>query len=441
MSDLFLAREPNLQGAKAPVRFGGVLGKCQSWLDTNRAPMRVIATLFSANVLARFVSGFSILVSVLLFSPAEFARFGMLLAALTLVCGVQFLRYETLIVAARTTAELRIVLRLTICVGLLVWLVMAAVTGAAAWLGLVGVDLALLFMSALAARGICRIANQIVIRNGGFGTLGRATLTLTCVQPTVLVMAWMLGATGTIAMGMTDVVGNIAASICLIWPSRYILREAFRRRLGEESIWSVARQRSAVPIYNLPSTLLAAAFTSVPLLVVLHFADPHVGGHVALVFRILDVPVQVIAAVISPLAMNRFHMNKGHFMSVHAPLLVGGLLLVVTSVFGGICLAALVIEPWLYGTNWAGFSVYLPQVAFFQAGIAVALPLIEIANLRSNQKTLFIIQVLAVVSISLLALAVADWQTAIMFFGWASAFRALLLAGTLLGGHAQRRTV
>lgn len=441
MSDLFLSRVTTLPGAKAPVRHGGLLGKGQAWLDANRAVMHVIATLFSANMLARLASGFSILVSVLLFAPVEFARFGMLLAALTLCSPVQFLRYETLIVSAKTSQDLRIALKLTALVGLLVWLIMAGLVGLAAQLSLVGADMAVLFLAAMAARGICRFVNQIVIRNGNFRALGLSTIALACVQPTVLILGWLCGASGAIAMGLTDVVGNLAACLFLIWPSRHVLRDALRRRVGDLPLIEAARRWSDVPIYNLPSTLLAAAFTSVPLLVVLLVADAHVAGHVALVFRILDVPVQIIASVISPIAMNRFHLNKGHFLSVHAPMLVGGLLLAVTGVFGGICLLAFAIEPWLADTSWAGLSLFLPQIAFFQASIALAIPLIEIANLRSNQRALLAIQIMAVATVVVLAATVGSWQTAIIAFGWVAAFRALFLAAPLLGWQGPGRTV
>ncbi|MGL4974226.1 MAG: hypothetical protein ACRC56_02950, partial [Bosea sp. (in: a-proteobacteria)] len=287
----------------------------------------------------------------------------------------------------------------------------------------------------------CRVANQVVIRNGDFRALGRSTIALACVQPTVLLVAWLLGASGAVAMGLTDIVGNLAACLLLVWPSRHVLRDAWHRRDGDMSLKTAARLWSDVPIFNLPSTLLAVAFTSLPLLVVLLIADPHVAGHVALVFRILDVPVQIIAAVISPIAMNRFHLNRGHFLSVHAPMLVGGLLLAVTGVFGSICLLAFAVESWLAETSWAGLSHFLPQIAFFQASIALAIPLIEIANLRSNQRALLVVQVLAVAAVILLAATVGSWQTAIIAFGWVAALRALFLAAPLLGWQGPGRTV
>lgn len=441
MSDLFLAREPSLQGAQAPVRYGGVLGKCQSWLDANRAAMRVIATLFSANMLARLASGFSILMSVLLFAPAEFARFGMLLAALTLGSPVQFLRYDTLIVASRTSQELRLALRLTAVVGFCVWIAMAVLAGLAVWAGLIGGDLALLFLGAMFARALCRIGNQIVVRGGGFRTLGRATVILTSVQPFVLVTAWLLGASGTVAMGLTDIVGNLAASVILIWSGRSVVRGALTRRLGDQPLTLFAHEWRSVPMYNLPSTVLAAAFISIPLLAVLHIADAHVGGLVALVFRILDVPVQIIAAVISPVVMNRFHIRNGQISGAFGPILVGGLAATVFLVFGGICVAAVLIEPLLVNTQWKGLSHFLPQVAFFQASIAFAIPLVELANLRRNQRTLFAIQITSVLSVSALALLVTNWQVAVAAFGMVAALRALLLAAPLLGWRASRQTV
>lgn len=416
-------------------------GRVFALMAVNGAMFRVVATLLSINLVSRLLSGVSILISVWLFAPADFARFGALLAALTLASAVQFLRYESTIVSAQGQAGLRSAIRLTALVGLAVWSAMAMGAWLAVRLDVVGSDLAMLFLLALAGRAACRLVGRIVVRNGHFTLLGRATFALSAVQPVVVVLAFMLGSNGVYAMAMTDIVGNLAAGAYLVWRRRKSLLDACHLRPGDASVVSLALEWRALPLVNLPSTALAAAFTSVPLLVVLNLADVTVAGHVALAFRLLDVPAQILAAAISPIAMNRFNRVGDSPRRGRDPALVIWLMLAVAAVFGAISIAAVGLEPWLFGTAWRGVSEFLPLVALFQGGVALALPLIEVAGLRRNQRDLFVVQAFAMACVGIVALVVADWHVALLCFGLLAALRATCLAVPLMFWHEPRTVV
>jgi hypothetical protein len=405
--------------------------------SANGGMLRLFARLLSVQLVARLLSGISILASVWLFAPAEFVRFGALLAVLTLASAVQFLRYDYTIASAVGPAELRSAIRLTAVVGLVVWLAMAVMATLAVRLDIVGADMAGLFLLALAGRGLCRLLGRIGVRDGEFRLLGQSSLAFSGSQPAVVVLAFLSGANGSVAMAMTDIIGNALASLLLAWHYRASLRVWFRLWEDTPGMIAMARRWASLPLVNLPSTLLAVSFATVPVLVVLNMLEADMAGHFALAFRLLDVPSQILAAAISPIAMNRFTRRNSDQRPYRDPELAFGLVVAVGAVFGGISLAGFMIEPWLAGTGWQGFSTYVPLVALFQGGIAMTLPLLEIAGVQHSQRRLFVLQSLSVLGVGLIALLASDWQIALLGFG----ILALVQGACLLLPLAGRRVV
>jgi hypothetical protein len=403
-----------------------------SLLAVNGGMMRIIAGLVSFQLVSRVLSGFSILLSVWLFAPADFVRFGTLLAALTLASAVQFLRYDYVIVSANGLTQLCAALRLTAFVGVAVWLVLAAGAWIAVDRGIVGADIAGLFLLALAARGLSRIMGRLGVRDGEFKRLGQATLALSACQPVVVVTAWLLGVNGAVAMVLSDIIGNLVSALWLGWQFRSRLRGYLRAGADIAGIWRMAHAWSSLPLVNLPSSLLAVSFATVPVMVVLNVAEAEIAGHFALAFRLLDVPAQILAAAISPIAMNRFTRRQGQPRQHHDPELALWLIIAVLAVFGGITLAAPMIEPWLAGTGWRGFTAFIPLVALFQGGVALTLPLLELAGMQHKQRDLFVLQLLTNLAMGLMALTIRDWKLALVGFGILAGIQAVSLLLPLL---------
>jgi hypothetical protein len=382
-----------------------------------------------------------VLLSAFLFAPAEFARFGALLAALTFASAVQFLRYDSVIVSAGSAAGQRAALRLAALVGALFWCVAGYMALQAVERDIVAPDVALLFMGALAGRGLCRYLGRIAIRQGDFRTFGNASLVMATTQPLAVLVAWLAGASGVVAMGVSDIIGNGAAALYLGWRFRGQLRNACRVWPGDPSVIGLAREWASLPLINLPSTACAAAFAALPLLAIFHMADAHVAGHIALAFRLLDAPVQVLAGSVAPVAMNRFVVRQSSALQQRDLALVSWLTVAVLILFGGASLAAFMLDPWLVKTPWAGLGLVLPFVALFQAGNAFALPLIEVADLKREQRHLLAVQALSLAAISLIAMLAHDWRIALLGFGLVALVRAGSLAAPLVMTGGARATV
>jgi hypothetical protein len=400
-----------------------------------------LAKLVSTNIASRLVTASSVFLSAILFAPAEFARFGALLAALTFASAIQFLRYDSVIVSAGSAAGQRAALRLAALVGVVVWLTAAGIALYAVQLGFVGKDVALIFIIALAGRGLCRYLGRIAIRHGDFSAFGNASLVMASTQPLVVVLAWMAGGSGVVAMGLSDIVGNAAAAGYLGWRFRGQLRDACRLRIGDPRMIGLAREWASLPLINLPSTACAAAFTALPLLVIIHLADATIAGHVALAFRLLDAPVQVLAGSVAPIAMNRYIVRQASALQQRDVALVSWLTLAVLVLFGGASAAAMLLDPWLMKSQWAGLGLVLPFVALFQAGNAFALPLIEVADLKRDQRHLLAVQALALTAICIIAALAADWRVALLGFGLVALVRAGSLAAPLVMARSARATV
>jgi hypothetical protein len=410
-------------------------------LSLSQRVIGALARLIGANVASRLISAASVFLSAMLFAPAEFARFGALLAALTFASAVQFLRYDSVIVSAGSAAGQRAALRLAAMIGLAVWLCAALIAIRGVEIGLLGRDVALMFILALAARGLCRYLGRIAVRHGDFATFGNASLVMAATQPPVVLLAWLTGANGVTAMGLSDIVGNLAAAGYLGWRFRGQLRDACRLRAGDPAMLGLARDWISLPLINLPSTALAAAFAALPLLAIIHLADAHVAGHVALAFRLLDAPVQVLAGSVAPVAMNRFVVRQASALQQRDVALVSWLTLAVLILFGGASVAALLLDPWLARTHWAGLGLVLPFAALFQAGNAFALPLIEVADLKREQRHLLVVQALSLGAIGLIAMLAGDWRMALLGFGLVALVRAASLAAPLVMARTARATV
>jgi hypothetical protein len=360
---------------------------------------------------------------------------------LTFASAIQFLRYDSVIVSAGSSAGQRAALRLAALVGVAFWSLAALVAMRAVALGVVSQDVAGLFLLALAGRGLCRYLGRIAIRRGDFRAFGNASLVMAATQPLVVLLAWLAGASGVVAMGVSDIIGNGAAAIYLGWRFRGQLRNACRIWPGDPSMLGLAREWASLPLVNLPSTACAAAFAALPLLVIFHLADAHVAGLIALAFRLLDAPVQVLAGSVAPIAMNRFVVRQASALQQRDLALVSWLTLAVLILFGGASLAMFLLDPWLMKTQWAGLGLVLPFVALFQAGNAFALPLIEVADLKREQRHLLAVQALSLAALGLIAALAHDWRVALLGFGLVALVRAASLAAPLVVARTARATV
>lgn len=420
-----------LAPARTPVRRAG------HFLSINAGMVAAISRLAGNSLLGRVFSGASLLLSAWLFAPAEFTRMAVFLSLLNLATPLLFLRYETVILSAGTTERLHMALRLAGVVlactlglaGVMVFAAAAATGTSLLW--------PILFMASLIGRGFARLGGQLAVREGDFTGVARSTMLLAFSQPLMLLLAVAFAAPGAVAMALTDVVGNVLSAAYILGRHRGCFLRALCARQEGASLRALASEWRALPLVNLPAGALGAAFTSLPVLLLVYVIHEDAAGHVAMAFRLMDVPVQFMAGIVTPITLNRYGRRGGAESLRPDARLIFWLALAAVCVFGGLSLAATLAEPVMIHMKWHFLMELVPAVALFQGGVALAMPLIEMAGLCKRQGPLLSLQLISVGALVAAAALLRDAQAVLLVFGLIAVGRALWLAAPLVGVGAR----
>jgi hypothetical protein len=308
------------------------------------------------------------------------------------------------VIAADGEAAARAAVRLCAVVGAGIWIAASLVALASAAFGVFPARLALFVPLALAARAALRLASAAATRQGEFRELGRVALLQSLTQPFVLLGLAVALADGALCLVVADAAGHGLAAIYLCWRQRELIAGSLtgwsRRELS-----ATARRWAALPILNLPGTLLGMAFAASPLLIMPLVAAPDLAGAVALAIRLFDAPTQIIIAATAPVLMNRLRASDGA-APVFGRLAMAGFSGLIGAAYAAPALAFFAALPWLEDTIFGGLAPVVVPVAIFQGALTVAGPLAEACALYRRQTALTLIH-LAALGASGLALPVA----------------------------------
>jgi hypothetical protein len=172
------------------------------------------------------------------------------------------------------------------------------------------------------------------------------------------------------------------------------------------------------------------SFAQLPLMVIVMVAPPDIAGHVALLFRVMDFPVQLIMAASAPVLLNK--LSKGAVRWLAMPTVIAGLAAVVIVVYASITLGSFLIEPWIKATAWSGISAIVAPVALFQGAIAFTGPLVDACSLYRRQTLLMAIHASMLMSVCLVFTIAPTWQNGLAAVSCMAALRAILVAGRLM---------
>lgn len=392
--------------------------------------LRAILWLAQRHIAARAISGMAILISAFVFAPADFAAFGIFLAILNQTGLLLFLRYDTVLIAATNEDDFHGAICLNTGVLALALTVTATFAAICAVMEIVSPAIAILFIAALAFRGLQRIMGGIVTRHGEFRLIGQMSMLHASSLPITILVIWWCEGNGAIAMIASDIVANILATAFLYWHLGHVTRAAFagHNRLARALV--LACDWSVLPRVNLPGAFLATGFAQLPLVIFVTFASSDLAGHVALLFRVMDFPVQLIMAASAPVLMNK--LSKGAVSWSAMPVVVAALAAVVIAIYGSIALGSFLIEPWIRSTSWSGITGMVIIVALFQGAVAFSGPLIEACSLYRQQTPLMLIHAIMLAMVCLAFLLSPSWTTALAAIGCVAVLRAGLVATRLV---------
>jgi hypothetical protein len=382
-------------GAVARVLSGALRG----------APVRDALRLAGRLIGARLMSFVTLLVAAFFVRIETFAEFGVYQTAATLLWTACFLRYDAAILAASNREEALSALRLSSLVAGSLWLVSS---GAAIGFGLAGyvpLGLALLFPLSVLARILLRLTFLTATRDGNFHAIGHASLVQAFFQPVSLLLFVLVLENGSIAFAISDLIGHFAYALYLLWRQGAYF-SALRRNGSAKELRETARRWIGMPLYNLPGSFLSLAFVTSPLLIIPFTSSPEFAGHVALAFRIFDVPTQIITAASTPIFLHRLRPDDSREGEVFGRKMLISLVIPLLVLYGVLAGLLVLANPWLKGTPLGGLSNIVALVAAFQLFVATAAPLNDSCALFPQQKRLAVVHGLAVLG-SILSCAVA----------------------------------
>jgi len=376
----------------------GPLANMFAWgIDSAPAakPVRDALGLGSRLIGARAMSFVTLLVAAFFVKIETFAEFGVYQTAATLLWTACFLRYDAAIPAADTDKGAHAALRLSITVSAVLWFassLCAIVAGLSGWVPL---GLALLFPLSVLARILLRLTFLMATRDGDFRSIGRASLAQAFFQPLSLLAGVLALQNGSIAFAVSDLIGHFAYGLYLAWSRRDDLT-FLRSGWDLEALRDTARKWSGMPLYNLPGSFLSLAFVTSPLLIMPLTASGVFAGHVALAFRIFDVPTQIITAASTPIFLHRLRPDERRVTRVFGRKMMVTLGIALTILYGIMAAALALADPWLRATPLGRLAGIVAGVAAVQLFVALAAPLNDSCALYPEQKKLALIHGLAV---------------------------------------------
>lgn len=339
-------------------------------------------------VQARSLSIWGLIVAVALCPAQAFADFAVYSTLANFISIAALLRFEAVFFQSGDWARLGRAVRLAVAVGLGFLVLASLLIFAAESAGWILSSYGGLFLASLAGRAAMRLVSSEATAEGDFAALGNANILQAVVQPAaMLVLIWALDASA-IALFAADAIGHCVASAYLIWRRRASLARlmAAGRWSLRELAQSAERWRMA-PGLLLPSALLSFGFTATPLLALPLLNNPLLAAHVALAMRLLEVPTQLFSAVSVPLAMSSLRHADGAARQKRVRLITLALLVSGCLLFAILGAGALLLDPLLEGTEWQDVGPVIAIMAIFYAGIALVLPMHEMASLARRPQS------------------------------------------------------
>lgn len=331
---------------------------------------------------ARLISVWGLIVAAALCPPAVFAAFAIFSAAVNFVATASLLRLEAVFFQSSDSGRLGLAFRLATAAGAAFLAVAALVLAGLALSGRVAPAVAFFFLVSLAARAILRLLWTEATAEGDFRAIGNSNVVQAVVQPAIMLALIGLFGPKALALFMADACGHVLAALYLLRRRHAALVPLVEPRMwSRSSLVAAARHWRHAPRALLPAALLAYGFSIAPILALPYAADALLAAHVALAMRLLEMPSQMFGTVSAPLVLNRLRGYAGTRRRFWARVVTLGLVAAAVALFAGIAAVGAFADDVLTGSQWEGVGSAIAQMSLFYGGIALVVPLQEIASL------------------------------------------------------------
>ena len=366
----------------------------------------------------RVLSAAGLVVALWLCPIHVFANLGIYLATVNLAALAVFGRYELLVVGARNERQCTDAVHLCILTGtgVVVTTLLVAIVVKHLFIAYVS----LFFAGTLLSRAWLRLGLMLATRHGRYDRAVKALAPHAIGQPLILVILIYNGQDPFLAFVLSDFLGQLIAAACVCVSEWHSFQIALRAQIRFRRISNLASKNLCLPTLNLTAAASVLLFATAPLFFLSGLSNGILAGTLALLFRVLDVPTTLISASLSSILLKEVadHRRNGTLWSLAGIFLLPAIIAIL--VFGLISIGGLTINSLEIASSWQMALALCPVVALFQAGIAAAAPLMDIAALTGRQYGLF---ALNIISVGLAGFVLLLWRGDPIF--------AILMAGSI----------
>jgi hypothetical protein len=355
------------------------------------AVLRKISSVALGLVLLRLIAAAGSIVVLCICPTEELARVGLYLAALNLTSLAAFGRFERLLFRASNEEEFGDSVCLCVTTAAFAIFLLFAILWAYPDL-LPGGAPAACFAFGLASRLWLRLGLTFATRSGSYADAVLAMLPHAVIQPVLLIVLLKWQVSPLLSFAVADIVGHAIAAACVSYIERNAFHHARSVKSAFDRVWKLARLNLDLPTTNLTAIASAAMFAMAPLAFLTTMSNSILAGTLALVFKLLDLPAALTANSLTPILLKEVAdaRHRGSLAKVRAVFLLP--VASATLVFGSIAASSLVLQD-VMQARWQLALALVPIVALFQASVAAANPLIDVATAAGRQIGIFSINV------------------------------------------------
>ncbi|MFP5343040.1 MAG: lipopolysaccharide biosynthesis protein [Candidatus Limnocylindria bacterium] len=339
-----------------------------------------------------------------LYSPVEIGQLGLFLAFVQVATVATSLRYEQAVVIPARTADAARLVGLAIGLVPMVSLISAALLAALILLDVGGYGTLPLVAAPLAGLGlagfgILTVLRYWLIRSDAYRMISQVQVVQSAGRAIAQVGFGLLSG-GVLGLLVGDILGRLLGLSGAIRSAGAAAMAA--RRLPGLSTAAMARAYWRFPALGVPSSLLNAAAASLPVPLVAASYDLTMAGYLALVQRVLGLPLSVIGASVGDATLARVAEHARSDPRAALPLfrrLAIALFLVGLPIAIGLA----VLGPWafgiVFGPAWGTAGVVAAHMAPWLVSALIVSPLSRVAVVYQAQRTKLVYDVLALAAV------------------------------------------
>lgn len=374
-----------------------------------------------------------------IYGPESVGIQGAFLATLSVLAPLATLRYPQAIVIAADDVEARVVERISLLTGLVVFaaltiLVIFQTENSTRLLGLEANSwLIFALPTAVFFSGYQEIITQRLVRTEKFGIMGRTSL-----YQALITNGGRIG-TGLIHphsgnLILVSVLNPLLWGLLAQWASWRDRREPRSTRISMKKQLSVMRKYRDFPFFRVPTDVLYAVSETIPVFFLTYFFGPAEAGFYALSRSLLIIPNRILGQSVSDVTYARMaHLNTER--QPFSGLLLKSTLLLTFGPGSLIVLLTFLAQPYFsffFGSGWEAAGPMAFWISIWMACNLGNTPAIRVANILNRQReVLYFNLIFLIIQLGILSgviLAGFDAEMLIAGYSVISAFRAIFLS-------------